>query len=537
VSTEAAVTGARFQSRVSSGTPGHTAASSRFVAASAALAAAGAIGLSVMTRWGIGTSPDSAGYLVAARSLAASGGAVLFREGLPGAVALTHYAPLYSLLLSAGGLFGVDPYDFTRWLNAALFAANVLLTSAMLRHVLGGAGWLWIAGVVWTMASVPILTLHVTMLSEPLFLLLTFLGLWQLAKYLETANRSSLVVAALAVGLAWLTRYAGVVTVAVGGLAVLTLGGGRLTRRIQDAIVFGVISSAGMLAWMVRNAVVSYSATGREFAVHPIERSHVWQLFYTMSSWLMIPDSGPDWLRFAAWSALGAAGAAALVAMRRETGTPPPLVSLVAGFAAAYLAFLAVSISFFDAATPLDDRILSPVYVAGVVVTLWWARELRPVVARRPALARLLAAVLIVFTGAVLAQAARLGAASYSNGWGFSSTSWQGSPTIQRLKQLPETVLVYSNAPEIVYLQTGRAAHALPRQWSAMNQRPNPDYPTERAALERTLSREPAVVAYFNGLRGEAAPGGAQTLAADLQLRVRDRTTDGLILCAAVCPE
>lgn len=218
---------------------------------------------------------------------------------------------------------------------------------------------------------------------------------------------------------------------------------------------------------------------------------------------------------------------------------PVPIVvrSLVL-FALTYLGFLAVSISFVDANTPLDDRILSPVYIAAVVVAVWLAQELLEKTEMRPRYTRLLAVVgLVAFLGVQLVQGVRLAAASYAGGWGFSSRSWQASPTIDRVSSLPANILIFSNAPELVYLHTSRDAQALPRRWAPMNRQPNPNYPAQMASVEHTLSREAAVVVLFTGLRGEAATSGEQALASDLHLRIWSRQPDGVILCAAVCPE
>ena len=135
---EAAMNAVGLPDRESRTTPGRLHPPRWLGSLSGVFALLGVIGLLLMTRWGIGTSPDSVGYLQAARSIVATSGGVLVRPEGPGAVALTHFAPLYSFLLSFGGLIGLDPLDWARWLNAALFAANVLVVSVLLRDALGG---------------------------------------------------------------------------------------------------------------------------------------------------------------------------------------------------------------------------------------------------------------------------------------------------------------------------------------------------------------------------------------------------------------
>ncbi|HET9297438.1 MAG TPA: hypothetical protein VFP18_11150 [Candidatus Binatia bacterium] len=42
---------------------------------------------------------------------------------------VTHYAPLYPLVVSALGFAGIDPLEGVRWLNALLFAFNIMLAA------------------------------------------------------------------------------------------------------------------------------------------------------------------------------------------------------------------------------------------------------------------------------------------------------------------------------------------------------------------------------------------------------------------------
>ena len=89
-----------------------------------------------------------------------------------------------------------------------------------------------------------------------------------------------------------------------------------------------------------------------------------------------------------------------------------------------------LSSSFFDAGTPLNDRILSLVFVAlWVLAQLGGHHWLRIRPARALALALgLLCAVLLVSYGVVTTHWAR--ARSLQGGIGYGSVAWRQSPTI-----------------------------------------------------------------------------------------------------------
>ena len=87
------------------------------VAALAALVVTG-----IATRQGVGILPNSVTYLMASKNLASNGTLeVLGRDGR--LVQLTHFPPLYPILLSVAPAAGLDPLVWARCLNAVFFAA------------------------------------------------------------------------------------------------------------------------------------------------------------------------------------------------------------------------------------------------------------------------------------------------------------------------------------------------------------------------------------------------------------------------------
>jgi len=153
-----------------------------------ALAIIGVILLLLVTRFGIGTSPDSIIYLRAARNLV---------QGQQ--LEMTHHAPLYAVVLATIGTATIDPFDVARWLNALLFGANILLVGLM---VASFAENLWLPAVASTviLISLPMLTIHAMAWTEPMFILLGFLGFFLLAAFLERSKLLLLVACAFLFG-------------------------------------------------------------------------------------------------------------------------------------------------------------------------------------------------------------------------------------------------------------------------------------------------------------------------------------------------
>lgn len=489
-----------------------------------ALSLCGVLAVLLATAHGIGTSVDSIAYLQGARALG---------EGV-GEPALVQHAPLYSILLAAGASLGVDPMEGARWLNALTFGANIFLVGFLIQQSVSHAPWLGVLGSLLMLVLTPMLVVHITALSEPVFLTGILVAFWLLSRYLDQPTSGRLIGAAAVMSLVLLARYAGAAAVLTGALGILAMAPTPWRQRLSAGALFTAVAILPMAAWMVRNTLVANSTTGRELAFHPIGRGHVWQALYTVSGWLLIPPSAPNSIRFVVW--LGLAGLAMVVVVRAiRAATPvPPLVRLLALFIVTYGAFLIASISFLDANTPLDDRILLPVLAVSLVLGAYALDTVWPSLGRAPLLAAGVVSVVVLLAAGHGLKAAEVAARGYEQGWGFTSVTWRQSPTLARVAEIDPDVPVYSNAPEIVYLHARRAARNLPRTRFLMNQQPNQAYLTEMTAVADAVRATCGVVVYLRNLSQQSMPGESEA-GARLSLDILSEDDDGVIWGVKTC--
>jgi hypothetical protein len=121
-------------------------------------------------------------------------------------------------------------------------------------------------------------------------------------------------------------------------------------------------------------------------------------------------------------------------------------------------------------------------------------------------------------------------AGSYMNGWGFTSLKWQHSATMEHVRRLPASETIYSNAPEIIYLNTGRPAKPIPKRWLPMNRQMNPEYDSQLSEVSRALEGG-GVVVYFRGLaQAQRSLPSVEELTTRLSLRRLSDEPDGEIL-------
>jgi hypothetical protein len=303
-----------------------------------------------------------------------------------------------------------------------------------------------------------------------------------------------------------MTRYAGGALVIAGALALILLGGTTLRKRLTDLACFVLISCLPPSLWFLRNESVAGTATNRQLAFHPPSIEQLDIACDTFSRWFVpLKTSGVarEAIVFAGVLALLALCGGALFLNRLRNRHPSnegngrvPYVFVI--FVAVYVGFLFVSLSFFDAHSPLDVRILSPVFVSGLIIVMYLLNALlRSVEGVRAAQAAIIA-VSLLFALSYLGSGVVWAIRTHDEGRGYASRRWQQSDIIASIRSLPEETLIYSNGPDAIKILTGRYARGLPTKFSPVNRSVHDSYPANLDFLRNELEERDGVLVYFN---------------------------------------
>ncbi|MGH9339551.1 MAG: ArnT family glycosyltransferase [Acidobacteriota bacterium] len=218
----------------------------------AAVAISGTVLLLYATRFGIGLSPDSTGYMAGARSFLAGHGLYAYSSSRTanGAMGpITAVPPLYPILLALVSYLGPETLEAARWLSAVTFGANILLVGCLVNRLSQGSVWATALALLLMLGSIDMIEIHSMAWTEPPFIFFALLGLWLLAKHIEKPDWRILLAGSGAVGLAFATRYAGNALVLTGALGLLVMGSRPYKEKLRDAVVFGrtPLTASGVL--------------------------------------------------------------------------------------------------------------------------------------------------------------------------------------------------------------------------------------------------------------------------------------------------
>lgn len=472
---------------------------SRWLVGSLIIAIFAVLAALYLTRAGAGASGDSVHYLMGAENILEGNG--YSRTAGDGSTRpITHFPPLYSVLIAAVGLFSVEVSSAARWLNALLFGVNLWLASYLVFRGTGSVFPALLTPITLAVAA-PLVGLHGWIMTEPAYIFFALVAFIGLHHYLEGRRFGGLLVAAVAVALATLTRYVGMSLVMTGGLAILILGDADGRQKLRDAVFFGLLSLAPVALWFVRNTAISGTAANREIIFHPIRRELVDQYLAAAVEWIFARAIIPWQPRVLAAAAIGAAAPAALIVHDVLTKGPRKLMGrlewLLILYLPSYFLILAVNSYWLDAATTAGapKRYLAPAFVAMIMLTIvsywkWWG-------ASAP---RSLIRVAIPLVGLFLIGLHVLETTVLFTGDGLDRgyvTLAEDNPDLVRaLSELHSSRVLISNNPELVYVMSGRPAFVMPIAFDVLTLEAREDFEHQIAATERRLEQGGRMVVF-----------------------------------------
>jgi len=446
---------------------------------------------------GIGVSPDSITYIETANSLITGNG--FYANGKP----LTHYPPVYPLILAAVGFINQDVTTAARWLHAFLYGINAFLFGLCVYKATRRNIAVLIISILLFFSSSAILSVHARAWSESPFLFFILITFLLLNLFHARGRWSHLVLAAIAAGLAIATRYAGIAILPPVILCLWLCSSHPAKKKVLETLVFLALASLPVLAWFIHNLAITSALTDRGLAFHPFGAGSVVKLVDTLHNFIL-PHFAEGWLNALELAIIIVFLLAMLLGISKDPARSCRAATncsfhVLFGYAAAfsYLLVLMLTIAFIDAGTPLDDRLLFPVFIMLTISVFATVDQYTEIKNKRATWWIFLACVVFsirVNLNPLIETVTKL----HTSGKGFNSVAWNESPTLAALRTYPADTLVFSNGDDVIRYKTGNSATALPAKYSAMTTEPNENYPEEMNKMCADLENGKTLFVFLN---------------------------------------
>jgi 4-amino-4-deoxy-L-arabinose transferase-like glycosyltransferase len=455
--------------------------------------------------WGIGITQDSVFYFSAAENFL-NGNGISWTGGGGAVKPLIHFPPLFPVTVALVKAALSEINLAATWINAFLFGLNIYIVTLVI-HAVTKSRLAGIAGGMIALISPLLLDVHLDAMSEPLYLLWVFVSLGLLTAYIGERKIHFVFFAGASSALAVLTRYVGISVVATGVLMLLIWYPSSFRRRAQEAFRYTIVAMTPVTFWYIRNFVHTGSFTNRSIGFHPITFGALSEGLNTLSSWFLSDSVSPDLrLIFALFSLLGIGGILISIVLNRGYGgrikVPfnTQIISILVLHAVVYSLLLIFSISFIDASTRLENRILLPLYFITLILTIisiTWLIS-RPYW-RRDWVKYFLGLSLIALGAALyLPRQLQMVEEMRSEGRGFSGPSWKNSEIIIALRHLDPEATVYSNEAFSVLYLTGIPARWIPEKFDPVKAIERDTFNEQMAKMRKNLSQPDSVIAVFH---------------------------------------
>lgn len=414
---------------------------------------------------GPGLDPDGMAYIGAATSLVRRGELRVPTGGWDSpdsTSSISLWPPGYPALIAAPVALGAAPIQSARWINIVAAAVSAATIVTLVASVVGtGAG---IAAALTVFATQSVFDVHLSVLSEPLFLALASLTLAAMV----LARDRLLVLGALA-ACAVMVRYAGASVPAA--VVTWTLLDSRydLGRRLKRGVAVGVLPAIAIVWWVTRTALARDRHATPEIAVYGNWSVTLPQARDVFNQWLAPGLTAGALQRGIAFGS-AVVMVVFIVATVRDTagtrrrqqraGRVATLMGAAALLAFWYIVVVLASRAFVGGTIPFDGRILAPLIMLVEIMTVtavgyWWRAYHRPM----HAVIGLAAAVWLIAAAGVTANDAIFAATEGSD---FASSMWRTSPLVAWVRRHGNGHPLYSNWPPALYFHAGRIARELP---------------------------------------------------------------------------
>ena len=482
---------------------------------------------------GVGLTNDSAAYLGGARSLLSGFGyARIGGDGLPRLI--THFPPMYSLIIAAAAFLGKTDVFKAAWgINLFCYAANLALFILLLKQMTHNHLAALLAGICYLCCG-PILQAHVYGLSEALFLTFFLSTLLILLSKKSGFRSAHWIFIGFWIGILTLVRYIGIATLLTALISVIC-GIPAMKKKIQASISILIGFFLPISLWLIRNGIAGENAVNRSFSWHWPAADKIEEGLRNLAGFFL-PEFGGIVEKFLPfWGILLSVLLVGLLIwtfqscirfITAKKGADPAIV-MISLQALVYFFSVIFVVICIDGSTLFDNRIFLPLYVCLSALIIYSASRL---FTKKLPLKITGIFIILFFSALQVEDESDLWKIYHQDGQGFASQSWQESETRNAASALPQKAEIFCNRQTFLWLMNDQPSYILPPMFNAANQEERESFEAEKEWMQQDILDHKAYAVIFNYQEMMDDTGDREWLELLLQdLPIYGEYSDGII--------
>lgn len=453
------------------------------------------------SKWGVILEDDSAYYLLMAHLFENYS----FNNDLL-EIFLSNLQPLFPFVLSWGHFIGIDLPEGARWFNSILFGLNIILIGIVTKKYTSSA-WLGLSAALLMLSAPDILKIHLTAMSEPLFIFFMLIWLLLLLDYLKNSKLSALIFASIIVALAAMTRFAGIPVVATGLFGVLFLNKEKgFIHKFVHAVIFVSIPCLSLFLYG-RYGYKENDAFQRHFVFHPVDFSYFRETASVFCGWALAPHFLTSvnekvllftigmvfcFIRLFLWHRINR-----IQVVDFKKTIFKNFFILGVTFICLYMVCLILAASFYDAAMLGSwSRYLIPIHVIGIIIFCGLVSNFFK---ESSSFKNDIGKIIIIYFF-LLYTVLSTGCLRNQYFWGdkYSIDPHKSSYIIHKVKTMPKDTLIYSNNFIPLYIWADKLSFFMPFIKNPLSLEKNDKYLDQLSQMIEQLRKRKGILVYFN---------------------------------------
>gem|GEM_PF-4844629 len=415
---------------------------------------------------------------------------------------VNHWPPLYPISLAIiSQITNLDPFESARYLQAFLlfstfFVFNLILNRFNLKKV---ETVLINCFLLLSFA----LNVYFWIQSEGLFILLLLSLLYLFLKWSDTQKNNLLLISGVFSALLLLTRYAAGGFVLGIGIYLLFFQKKIFFNKLKNIFVFSIGLFPLLILWLVYAHDPTKGSVNREFIFHLIPFRKIMGFIKSLLSWgipfkndlvititalILVAFLLVFLLKLSNWKQF----------FKHVLNKYREYLLILFSLIICYTLFLFFSISFLDAHTPLDSRIVAPLYPLTLLLFIPYFKNLYDETSFKKHLKLFFGVILIL----MLTNSIKTWHLNYTIGEGFTSKIFKESNTLQAFT-IYNGKKIYTNAIDLMLLYHPELADKLYTvpNWidPGTNQKLN-NVEEQITLLKNDIETNNAIVVYFTNV-------------------------------------
>lgn len=476
--------------------------------------------LSQATARGIGVSPDSVGYLTGSSSLVKDQ-ALLRLDPEGNFIFATNFPPAFPLSLAVLQKLGLTPDNSARALNTILFCLNGFVVMVFVYMMTSRSIVFTALAGYFFFSSKLMLYLHAMAWTEPLYIFLSLLGIVSLGQYLKLEKLRYLWFTIAFVGVAVLTRYAGVSLLLTGGFILLFLDSKGLVCKFKRVGLF-LLAGMPLAVWLLRNEILGGNAVNRGLAIHLPSISFYQDALNEFAQWILCYSQMPF------LKTLGVSLCVFLIVLlyysKRRFDSKDILLSgtllVSVCYFLIYVLFIVVIAAFGDGRVLLDFRTQGVLFPLGLICLMVFACDAIKSKGVYRCVGVILICAIAVLGRNYFVEAKNWVIAAQHEGLWYKKDVWQNDSFVKWIKESQDQRVIYSNGSDVILYLTDKPTRLFPEIFHKTLLISNENYEEEIKQLKGFIEKDEVVLYYFNNIIWREFFPSREKLENDLKIRM-----------------